>query len=57
MPAGSQRGPKRKAELDVEEMAQPKQLKLVVEVMRGELTTREVLLEQLELLRELWDLL
>ena len=35
---------------------QPKWLKLVVKVMRGELTTWEVLLEQLELLRELWDL-
>ena len=40
----------------MEEMAQPKRLKPVVEVMRGEPTTREVLMEQSELLGELWDL-
>ena len=58
VPAGGRRGPKWKAELDVEETAQPKQLKPVVEVlgMRGEPMTREVLLEQSELLRELQDL-
>ena len=40
------------------EVTQPKWLKLVVEVMgmRGEPTMWEVLLEQLELLRELRDL-
>ena len=56
VPARGQQGPKRKAESDVEEMAQPKRLKPVVEVMRGESTTREVLMEQSELLGELWDL-
>ena len=35
---------------------QPKWLKPVVEVMKGEPTTQEVLLEQSELLGELWDL-
>ena len=42
----------------MEEVAQPKWLKPVVEVMemRGELTIQERLLEQLELLGELWDL-
>ena len=56
--AGEQWGLKWKAELDAEEVAQPKQLKLVVEVMgmRGELTKWEVLFEQLELLRELCHL-
>ena len=51
-------GPKGKAELDTEEMAQPKWLKLVVEVsgMRAELIMWEVLLEHLELLGELQDL-
>ena len=51
-------GLKWKVELDVEEVAQPKQLKQVVKVvgMRGEPTTWEVLLEQLELFKELQDL-
>ena len=42
----------------MEEVAQPKQLKPVVKVMgmRGKLMTWEVLLEQLESLRELQDL-
>ena len=54
MPAGGQWGLKWKVELDAEEPAQPKQLKLVIEVsgMRPEPTMREVLLEHLELL---WD--
>ena len=56
VPAGGRRGPKRKAESDAEETAQPKRLKPFVEVMRGEPTTREVLMEQSELLGELQDL-
>ena len=40
----------------MEETAQPKRLKPVIEVMRGKPTTWEVLLEQSELLGELWDL-
>ena len=57
--AGGQRGPKQKAELDMEETAQPKQLKLIIEVsrMRLELTTQEVLLEHLELLGDVQGLL
>ena len=56
VPARGQQGPKQKAKLDVEETAQPKQLKPVIKVMRGEPTTQEVLLEKLELLGELQDL-
>ena len=53
--AGGQQGSKWKVELDIEEVAQPKWLKLVIEVMgmTGELTIWEVLLEQSESLREL----
>ena len=45
-------------ESDAEEMAQPKQLKLIVKVLvvRAELTTWEILLEHLELLGNLWGL-
>ena len=51
-------GVKCKAESDMEEMVQLKELKLVVKVlgMRVELTTWEVLLEHSELLRDLWEL-
>ena len=46
-------------ELDAEEMAQPKWLKLVIEVMgmRPEPMTQEVFFERLDLLGELWGLL
>ena len=59
VPAGGRRGPKRKAESDAEEPAQPKWLKPVIEVlgMRPELTKREVLLEHLELLGDVRGLL
>ena len=59
VPAGGRQGPKRKVELDAEELVQPKWLKPVIEVsgMRLELTTREVLLEHSELLRGVWGLL
>ena len=59
VPAGGWRGPKWKAELDTDETAPPKQLKPVVEVlgMRLEPTTREVLLEHLELLGDVQGLL
>ena len=59
VPAGGQRGPKWKAESDMDETAQPKQLKPIVEVsgMRLEPTTQEVLLEHLELLGDVWGLL
>ena len=47
VPARGQQGPKQKAESDVEEMVQPKQLKPIIKVvgMSPELTMREVLLE------------
>ena len=50
--ARGQWGLKQKAELDAEEMVQPKWLKPFIEVsgMRGELTMWEVLLEHLEFL-------
>ena len=59
VPAGGWRGPKQKAELDMEEMAQLKWLKLIIEVlgMRPEPTTREVLLEHSELLGDVQGLL
>ena len=46
-------------ELDAEEMVQPNQLKTVVEAteMRPEPTTWEILLEQSELLGDLWGLM
>ena len=56
--SGGRWGPKWKVELDTEEMAQPKWLKLIVKVlgMRVEPTTWEVLLEHSKLLGDLWDL-
>ena len=59
VPAGGQRGPKRKVELDTDKTAPPKRLKPVVKVsgMRPELTTWEVLLEHSELLGDVWGLL
>ena len=46
-------------ESDTDETASPKELKPVIEVsgMRPEPTTREVLLENLELLGDVWGLL
>ena len=54
VPAGGQQGPKWKAESDTEEMVQVKWLKPIIKVsgMRPEPTTREVLLEHSELLRD-----
>ena len=54
VPAGGQQGPKRKAELDMDETAQPKWLKLIIEVsgMRLEPMTQEVLFEHSALLRD-----
>ena len=59
VPAGGWQGPKRKVESDTDETAPPKQLKLIVEVlrMRPEPTTREVLLEHSELLGDVSRLL
>ena len=56
--AGGWRGPKWKAELDTEEMVQPKWLKPIIEVsgMRLELTTQEGLLEHSELLGDVQGL-
>ena len=55
---GARQGAKHKAELDAEETAQPKWLKLVVKAlgMRVELTMWEVHLEHLEFLRDLQEL-
>ena len=56
---GARQGPKWKAESDMEEAAQPKQLMPIVEAsgerteMRGEPSTREILMEQSELLMDL----
>ena len=57
--ATGRRGPKWKAELDTDEMEQPKWLKPIIKVsgMRPEPTTREVLLEHSELLRDVLGLL
>ena len=59
VPAGGRQGPKWKAESDIDETALPKWLKPIVEVlgMRPEPTTREVLLEHLELLGDVRGLL
>ena len=59
VPSGVRQRPKQKAKSDSEELAQPKQLKPIIEVvgLRPELTMQEVLLEQSELLRDLWGLM
>ena len=55
-------GPKWKAKLDMKEVAQSKWLRLMIEVpgeraeMQGEPSTREILMEQLELLMDLREL-
>ena len=58
VPSGVRRELKRKVTLDMEEAAQPKWLRPIVEAsgkrteMQGEPSTREILMEQLELLMD-----